>query len=132
MNMHDTFLYTFSFSFRRPSISIRTVDRIPIVEMHKTDVGWSGPTSTFVIIHVSLFVLSKSVSPTDSGVLQKQRSDTSGQGDQDPSIQWNAFLGCVQCLCKQEMGLIDCSGKTMSRGRLPSAGSLPRNDVVTL
>jgi Leucine-rich repeat (LRR) protein len=27
------------------------------------------------------------------------------------------------------MGLIDCSGKTMSRGRLPSAGSFPRNAV---
>ena len=107
-------------------------------QMDKSD-GWSSAASMFVrvlrtatVIYV-IFFLPRTYLPSatrDSRDLMKQRPEANDLGGIDP-IQWNIFPGCSQCLCSQEKGLVDCSGKMMS-GRLPGTGSLPRNDVQIL
>ena len=101
--------------------------------------NWSSAAGVFVhvlatttIICVSQTFSQAATTVPGPGVLLTQRPQAqAGDLGGFTSTQWNVFPGCVQCVCRQDQRLINCTGKMMSNGRLPDAESLPRNDVQT-
>jgi hypothetical protein len=66
------------------------------------------------------------VLPTVSQAGQTSQAQLQANDPRTPtsSLQWR---GCLICRCRPDMGLVDCTGKIMSDGRLPDVESFPTN-----